>query len=100
VPLNKSFALSIEVGRWIYLWRVVYKCFLPAAVKGLEGEGGHVMCDLHLLILFGYHTMLSIEWDPQTQTTYGEEPASNPLFRTRLSHVTVVTPSMREKKSL
>ena len=59
------------------LWRIVYLCFLPAAVKGLEGEGGHVMCDLHLLlILFGYHIMLSIKWDPQTQMTDGEEPAS------------------------
>jgi hypothetical protein len=30
---------------------------VPAAVKG---EGGHVMCDSHLLlILFGYHTMLN-----------------------------------------
>ena len=44
-------------------------------------EGGHVMCDLHLLlILFGYHTMLSIEWDPQTRTTDGEEPGLTPDF--------------------
>ena len=35
---------QLAIGIWALQWHIVYKCFLPAAVKGLEGEGGHVIC--------------------------------------------------------
>jgi hypothetical protein len=54
------------------LWRIVYLCFLPAAVKGLEGEGGHVICACgYFLIFLGYQKMLGVVWDPQTRTADG-----------------------------
>jgi hypothetical protein len=42
--MNKLDEFCQSATIWVQPWRIVYKCFLPAAVKGLEGEGGHVMC--------------------------------------------------------